>query len=83
MKITKLNFKHLLLLLCSFAFATNASAQTFEVPDNADWYYHPNPYTVQYDVNSKYIQSAVTDNAIFALPATTATSDMHPDSPED
>ena len=28
MKITKLNLKHLLLLLCSFAFATNASAQT-------------------------------------------------------
>lgn len=81
MKITKLNLKHLLLLLCSFAFATNASAQTFEVPSNADWYYYPNPYTVQYDVNSKYIQSAVTDNAIFALPAPTATSDMHPNSP--
>ena len=77
MKITKLNFKHLLLLLCSFAFATNASAQTFSV-NAVDWL----KYSETYEVGSIYLQSAVTDDAIFALPAPTATSDMHPNSLE-
>lgn len=78
MKITKLNFKHLLLLLCSFAFATNASAQTFEV-NAADWIIYSE--TNDFSVGSIYLQSAVTDGAIFTLPAPTATSDMHPESP--
>lgn len=78
MKITKLNLKHLLLLLCSFAFATNASAQTFEV-QHADWLDFLESYTNSYEVNAKYIQTAVTDGAMFTLPAPTAISDMHPD----
>ncbi|MBO5271379.1 MAG: hypothetical protein J6B30_00965 [Muribaculaceae bacterium] len=80
MKITKLNFKHLLLLLCSFVFATNASAQTFEV-NAADWIIYSE--TNDFSVGSIYLQSAVTDGAIFTLPAPTATSDMHPESPAD
>ena len=36
-------------------------------------------YTNSYEVNAKYLQTAVTDGAMFTLPAPTAISDMHPD----
>ncbi len=74
MKITKLNLKHLLLLLCSFAFATNASAQTFHVGE-VEWQHNSDSYAA----NGIYLQSAVTDGAIFTLPAPATIDDMHPD----
>lgn len=74
MKITKLNLKHLLLLLCSFAFATNASAQTFHV-GGVEWQHNSDSYAA----NGIYLQSAVTDGAIFTLPAPATIDDMHPD----
>lgn len=63
------------MLLCAIAF--NASAQTYEVKP-VDWLSYSETY---FDVNSKYLQSAVTDGAIFALPAPTEVGDMHPESP--
>ena len=65
------------MLLCALALVFNASAQTFQVK-SVDWL----GYSGTYEVNSKYYQSAVTDGAIFALPAPTEVGDMHPDSPE-
>lgn len=64
------------MLFCVLALAFNASAQTFSVK-SADWL----GYSETYDLNSKYLQSAVTDGAIFALPAPTEVGDMHPESP--
>jgi len=74
MKITKL-FNHYLLFLSILAFATNASAQTFTV-ESRDWLVFSE---TSYTVGAKYSQTAVTDGAIFTLPAPTTISDMHPD----
>lgn len=65
------------MLLCALALAFNASTQTYSVKE-VDWL----GYSETYAVNSKYLQSAVTDGAVFALPAPTEVGDMHPDSPE-
>ena len=67
MKITKL-FNHYLLFLSILAFATNASAQTFTV-ESRDWLVFSE---TSYTVGAKYSQTAVTDGAIFTLPAPTA-----------
>ena len=67
---------HNVILCCVLALAFNASAQTYSVKE-ADWL----GYSETYDVNSKYLQSAVTDGSIFALPAPTEVGDMHPESP--
>lgn len=76
MKFLKMHlFKAMLLCACVFAF--NASAQTFEVKP-VDWLSYSES---SYEVNSKYIQSAMTDGAMFTLPAPTQVGDMHPESP--
>ena len=62
------------LLLCAIVFAFNASAQTFSVK-SIDW----QAYSETYDVSAKYLQTAVSDGAIFTLPAPTEIGDMHPD----
>ena len=65
------------MLLCSCVFAFNVSAQTFEVKP-VDWLSYSES---SYEVNSKYIQSAMTDGAMYTLPAPTQAADMHPESP--
>lgn len=62
------------IILCASVFALNASAQTFSVK-SIDW----QAYSETYEVSAKYLQTAVSDGAIFALPAPTEIGDMHPD----
>ncbi len=78
MKLINTPLQKVLLLICACAFVINASAQTFSVK-SVDWLDFLESYTNSYEVNSKYLQTAVTDGAIFTLPAPVTISDMHPD----